>query len=95
MARTERDPASIAISRRAPLHDVANKLDAGGLGIALLLDDEGRLAATVTDGDIRRAMLSGINLDEPATRLEDVRSVDYREPVSAPVNAARAAQGAA
>jgi dTDP-glucose pyrophosphorylase len=40
-------------------------IDKGGRGIALILDDEKRLIGTLTDGDIRRAILKGLSLDEP------------------------------
>jgi dTDP-glucose pyrophosphorylase/CBS domain-containing protein len=40
-------------------------LEQGGVGIALVVDDGGRLLGTLTDGDIRRALLAGTGLDEP------------------------------
>lgn len=40
-------------------------IDKGGRGIALILDEENRLIGTLTDGDIRRAILKGLSLDEP------------------------------
>ena len=39
-------------------------------GIAMVVDDEGRLSATVTDGDIRRAILAGVDLEHPVARLQ-------------------------
>lgn len=38
-------------------------LDAGGLGIVLVTDGERRLLGTITDGDIRRALLGNQSLD--------------------------------
>jgi D-glycero-alpha-D-manno-heptose-7-phosphate kinase len=40
-----------------------NIVRTGGYGIALVLDDDNRLVGVVTDGDIRRALLSGYTLD--------------------------------
>src|SRR5687768_18297734 len=37
--------------------------------IALLVNDAGALVGTVTDGDARRAILSGVNLDSPASGI--------------------------
>lgn len=50
-------------------------------GIALVVDEAGRLLLTITDGDIRRALLAGAHLDEPLTRLQAGRE---KEPVTAP-----------
>ena len=38
-------------------------IDSGAVQFALALDDEGRLVGTVSDGDIRRALLAGADLD--------------------------------
>jgi dTDP-glucose pyrophosphorylase/predicted transcriptional regulator len=40
-------------------------IDRSTLQIALVVDEEQRLVGTVTDGDIRRAILQGTSLDEP------------------------------
>lgn len=39
-------------------------LDAGAKGIILIVDKDKKLIGTVTDGDIRRAILNGISLDK-------------------------------
>src|SRR5260370_36667065 len=44
-------------------------IDASSQGIALVVDDCRRLKGVVTDGDIRRAILSGTNLDVDLARL--------------------------
>jgi perosamine synthetase len=51
-------------------------IDEGALGIALVVDSERRLIGTVTDGDIRRATLSGTDLGVSIARIMN------REPVS-------------
>lgn len=40
-------------------------IDRGGVEIALVVESGGRMVATVSDGDVRRAMLSGVGLDDP------------------------------
>lgn len=42
-------------------------IDASALGIALIVDPENRLLFTLTDGDVRRALLRGLNLDMTVT----------------------------
>jgi len=37
--------------------------------IALIVDAEGRLVATVTDGDVRRGILRGVDLDGPVSQV--------------------------
>lgn len=50
------------------IRDAALAIGAGRLGIALVLDAEGRLVGTVTDGDIRRAILENAALDDGVAR---------------------------
>ena len=47
------------------LMDGMRAITEGSVGIALVLDDDGRLYGTLTDGDIRRAILRGFSLDSP------------------------------
>jgi arabinose-5-phosphate isomerase len=42
------------LSQDAPISDVLTEISAKGFGIAGLLDQEGKLAGVITDGDIRR-----------------------------------------
>jgi len=65
------------------VREAISAVDRGGVGIALLVDQEGRLLATITDGDIRRAILHGVSQDAPVTALLGNRSEDYRKPIAA------------
>lgn len=60
-------------------------IDSNVRGIALVVDAENRLLGTITDGDIRHAMLAGANLDLPIDDLL-ARKVGgpYGKPVTAP-----------
>ena len=53
-------------------------VDEGGAGIALVLDDQERLVGTLTDGDIRRALLDEASLESPLSChiRRDLTSVD-------------------
>ena len=65
----------------ATIRQVMARIDRNTEGIALAVDAEKRLLATITDGDIRRAILASVNLDAPvATILENRMS----SPVTAP-----------
>ena len=47
------------------IRDALAAIDRGGAGIALATDEGGRLLGVVTDGDLRRAILRGAELDSP------------------------------
>ena len=59
-----------------PIKRVMEQIERNGQAIALAIDPEGKPLATVTDGDIRRAILSGVDLDLPVQALIDQRPVD-------------------
>jgi dTDP-glucose pyrophosphorylase len=56
---------SILIQPELPLEDAISVLDKGGLRIALVVSDNQQLMGTLTDGDIRRALLKHVRLDAP------------------------------
>src|SRR5437870_5329998 len=54
-------------------------------GFALIVDQDRHLLGTVTDGDVRRAVLANISLEAPAKKLLDLRDRQlYPTPVTAP-----------
>ncbi|MCX7022634.1 MAG: aminotransferase class I/II-fold pyridoxal phosphate-dependent enzyme [bacterium] len=44
-------------------------IDAGRLGMALVVDSDGRLLGTLTDGDVRRHLLGGGGQDDPVVKF--------------------------
>lgn len=61
----------------ASISDVLKKIDAGSLQISVIVDKNGRLLGTVTDGDVRRGILRGVALSDEVSRIMN------REPVTA------------
>lgn len=56
-----------------------------GHGIALVVDEQGRLIGTATDGDVRRAILSEFDVDRPlADLLDRPRPANRSKPLTAP-----------
>lgn len=51
------------------LRDVLAALDRGGVGVALIVERDGRLVGLLTDGDARRALLAGSTLTCPVTPI--------------------------
>jgi dTDP-glucose pyrophosphorylase len=82
----EIDPLAVELS--TSIRDVMRCIDRNALGVALVIDVNGGLIATITDGDIRRAILSKIDLDQPVSRIVDQRSGTL--PITASVNSPKA-----
>lgn len=91
MTNRENQVAQITFTIDTPLLDVVAAIDRAGLGLALLADDNGRLLRTVTDGDIRRAMIADIPLSSPsAVLLARMLGGSDPKPVTAPLGASKA-----
>jgi dTDP-glucose pyrophosphorylase/predicted transcriptional regulator len=67
--------ARLTVSAGATLRDVLRALDTGGESIVFVCDENGRAIGSVTDGDVRRALLTGADLD--ATQIEHVMRRDF------------------
>lgn len=63
------DIKKICVSPTSTIRDAMTAIDRGVVQLALVVDSERRLLATVTDGDIRRGLLSGLTLDTPVTAV--------------------------
>jgi len=61
------------------LRDAVHRIEAARVGMAVVVDVDRRLLASVTDGDIRRAILAGHGLEAPITVAM------HRDPVTATV----------
>ncbi|HZD48795.1 MAG TPA: nucleotidyltransferase family protein [Silvibacterium sp.] len=57
------------ITKSKAVRELMTLMDHCALGITLVVDEEKRLEATVTDGDVRRAILLGIELNQPIVEL--------------------------
>lgn len=78
------DLTKICIPLNSNILQAIASINVNALGIVLVTDDHGRLQATITDGDIRRAMLEGIRLDAPIQTLLDNKTDKlYAKPVTA------------
>lgn len=73
------------------VREAAIKMNRSAKGIALVLDEQSRLLGTVTDGDIRRAILDGVSMDTSIEALlfKVQKTGPYPLPVTAPVESSR------
>lgn len=81
--------STVCISPESSLREAIARIDHNTKGIVLVTDEDGRLIGTITDGDVRRAVLRGENLDSPVSRLlEKKDESQYPKPVTAPIECA-------
>lgn len=83
----------LLLNMRATVRAAMECIDRNQVGIALVVDGERRLLATVTDGDVRRAMLADVPLDASVSALiERQRDLhaDRPMPLTAPVGSSPA-----
>lgn len=66
-------PARISVLRDARLAETVAAIEAGHIGLCLVVDEMGVLVTTLTDGDIRRGMLAGMTMATPLDTLVDQR----------------------
>ena len=57
------DLFSLCISSDSSIRDAIACIDRNEKGVVLVTDEKGRLLGTITDGDVRRALLAGESLD--------------------------------
>lgn len=70
---------NISVHRNSSLRDALSALDKAGLGLLLLVNERGLFERTVTDGDLRRLILNGIQLDDKLELLQQIQSVVISE----------------
>ena len=70
----------IIVSENTLLRDALNIIDKSSKQICLVLDDGQKLLGTVSDGDIRRALLNNISLEDT------IKNVYFKNPTVANIN---------
>jgi len=85
------DICSVCIPQDATIRDAMASIDEHRAKIALVVDGDRRLVDTITDGDIRRAILAGLGPDDPVSLLRPRKDGSVAaSPVTAPVGSGRA-----
>ncbi len=81
---------NLCVKSTALLREAVAIIDRNEKGIVLVVDDEDRLLSTITDGDVRRFLLAGQNLDTPVAQLlGQKKGVLKGAPITASVGASR------
>lgn len=77
------DLSILCIRPESSIREAIRCIERNSRGIVLLVDENCRLLDTITDGDVRRAMLDGLNLDSPVSLLRKNKAGSpYERPVT-------------
>ncbi len=80
------DLTKMCIDSKSSIRETIARMDSSRLGIVLITNDTQRLLGTITDGDVRRAILAKIDLQQPVSViLEQKRGTRYAQPIAARV----------
>lgn len=82
---------NLCIAPTASIREAITCINLNAKGIVLVTDEDSRLLATITDGDVRRALLRGQNLDACVSELVPQKvGSEYPKPIFAPAGSDRA-----
>ena len=76
------DVNKICVTRDWTMHDALAMLDKSGAGLLLLVGDDGRFERTVTDGDLRRLLLKGVDMGATIADLPEIHSLTIGDAAS-------------
>jgi dTDP-glucose pyrophosphorylase len=86
------DVTELFVTLETSMREVIARIDRGRIGLALVTDSERRLIGSITDGDVRRALLAGLGLDTNVAALLDSKpDATPRLPITAPAGTSQAA----
>ena len=71
---------NLKITKSLTINEALKTIDSGGMKIALVVDKKGKLLATLTDGDIRRGLLKGLDLNS------SIENITFKTPVIAKIS---------
>jgi CBS domain-containing protein len=82
-AGTERPLDEVKVARTASIKEALARLDEAGTGALVVVDAEGRLYGLLTDGDVRRAILRGVEFDRSCGSIASRDPIVARGTISA------------
>ncbi len=63
----------LCITPETSIHDAAERMERNRFGLCMVVDTESILVGTVSDGDIRRAILNQANMEQPVRKLLEIK----------------------
>ncbi len=86
------DLTEFCVHLNCTIRNAISCMDSGRLGIVLVTDERHKLLGTITDGDVRRAILAKIDVQEPVSViLERKLGTRYAQPITARMGEDRSA----
>jgi UDP-perosamine 4-acetyltransferase len=79
LAKVMKNWRKVLIQKEATIRQAIRVIDSEGLKIALVVGDDDFLLGTVTDGDVRRALLSNKGLESPVEQIMNPHPICVRE----------------
>lgn len=70
---------NILVNKNSSIKETMRAIDKNGLGIAFIIDKQKKLFGAVTDGDIRRVVLKGINIGKPIEQIANKKPIFIKE----------------
>jgi dTDP-glucose pyrophosphorylase len=87
---TDQELRQLCVPPSASIRQALLHIDRGQQGMALVVDEGGRLIGTITDGDVRRAVLAGMDLNlSVAELLKRKPGTPHASPTTAPAGTER------
>jgi dTDP-glucose pyrophosphorylase len=80
------DLSQLCLAPTATIREAMLLLTQNSRRIVLITDDARRLLGTITDGDIRRAILDGFSLDSLSSEVLTHKNPNYHQPLTAPIH---------
>jgi dTDP-glucose pyrophosphorylase/CBS domain-containing protein len=82
------DLSLLCVRQESSLQEAIAQMDRNREGIILIVDEQGHLVGTVTDGDVRRAMLNRLGLEQPVSVvLARKAGTAHAKPITVPATA--------
>jgi len=70
---------NVLAGKNASIKEAMRIIDKNGLGIAFIIDNQNKLFGVATDGDIRRAILKGINIEKSIEEIVNKNPIVIKE----------------
>lgn len=84
------DLTNLCIEQCKSILEAVTLMERSKIGIVLVVDENRRLVGTITDGDVRRAMLANVNFEQPVSALLARKAGSrFARPIAARVGADR------
>ncbi len=70
---------NLLVNKGSSIKEAMKVIDRNGLGTAFIVDSRNKLFGVATDGDIRRAILKGINIEKPIEEIMNKTPIVIKE----------------